>query len=119
MSLFWSHCLNHFERELSSQQFATWFRVLSAEETDSTVTVVAPNAFISKWVRDRYLGTIDSLASQYFPEPRTIRLTIAGNGATNTNSVIASPPAATPESGERSVDSIPLSAPPVVAAAPR
>ena len=82
-SAFWSHCLSHFERELSSQQFATWFRVLSAEETDSTVTVVAPNAFISKWVRDRYLGTIDSLAAQYFPEPRTIRLTVAGNGQLN------------------------------------
>jgi len=81
-SAFWSHCLTHFERELSSQQFATWFRVLTAEETDSTVTVVAPNAFISKWVRDRYLGTIDSLAAQYFPEPRTIRLAVAaaGNG---------------------------------------
>ena len=76
-SAFWSHCLAHFERELSSQQFATWFRVLSAEETDSTVTVVAPNAFISKWVRDRYLGTIDSLAALYFPEPRTIRLAVA------------------------------------------
>ena len=80
MSSFWSHCLSHFERELSSQQFATWFRVLSAEETDSTVTVMAPNAFISKWVRDRYLGTIDSLASAYFPEPHTIRLTVAGSG---------------------------------------
>ena len=80
MSSFWSHCLNHFERELSSQQFATWFRVLSAEETDSTVTVMAPNAFISKWVRDRYLGTIDSLASAYFPVQHTIRLTVAGNG---------------------------------------
>ena len=45
VSGFWSHCLNHFERELSAQQFATWFRVLSAEETDSSITVVAPNAF--------------------------------------------------------------------------
>ncbi|MBC7711275.1 MAG: chromosomal replication initiator protein DnaA [Rhizobacter sp.] len=79
-SAFWSHCLAHFERELSSQQFATWFRVLNAEETDSTVTVVAPNAFISKWVRDRYLSTIDSLATQYFPEPRTIRLAVASAG---------------------------------------
>ena len=77
---FWSHCLAHFERELSSQQFATWFRVLSAEETESSVTVVAPNAFISKWVRDRYLSTIDSLAAQYFPEPRTIRLAVAATG---------------------------------------
>ena len=74
---------------MSSQQFATWFRVLSAEETDSTVTVVAPNAFISKWVRDRYLGTIDSLAAQYFPEPRTIRLAVAAAG--NGQAVQASP----------------------------
>ena len=65
---------------MSSQQFATWFRVLNAEETDSTVTVIAPNAFISKWVRDRYLSTIDSLATQYFPEPRAIRLAVAAVG---------------------------------------
>ena len=97
MSSFWSHCLSHFERELSSQQFATWFRVLSAEETDSTVTVMAPNAFISKWVRDRYLGTIDSLASAYFPEPHTIRLTVAGSG--QSTFVIAEPaPAVVSES---------------------
>jgi chromosomal replication initiator protein len=110
MSSFWSHCLNHFERELSSQQFATWFRVLSAEETDSTVTVVAPNAFISKWVRDRYLGTIDTLASQYFPEPRTIRLAIASKSPVQPDSpasddspaasapareMVSAPPAAT------------------------
>ena len=81
MSTFWSHCLNHFERELSSQQFSTWFRVLSAEESDSAITVVAPNAFISKWVRDRYLGTIDSLATAYFNEPRAIHLTVAKVGA--------------------------------------
>ena len=98
---FWSHCLNHFERELSAQQFATWFRVLSAEETDSAITVVAPNAFISKWVRDRYLSTIDSLATAYFPQPRTIRLTVAataGNGQSgaadrNLSPVVASAPA--------------------------
>ena len=93
LSPFWSHCLNHFERELSTQQFATWFRVLSAEETESTVTVVAPNAFISKWVRDRYLSTIDTLAAQYFPEARTIRLTVLGNG----QSVTVSPTAAVSE----------------------
>ncbi len=91
MSSFWSHCLNHFERELSSQQFATWFRVLSAEETDSTITVVAPNAFISKWVRDRYLGTIDSLASQYFPEPRTILLAIAGKNPSHSLAATSAP----------------------------
>ncbi len=109
-SAFWSHCLSHFERELSSQQFATWFRVLSAEETDSTVTVVAPNAFISKWVRDRYLGTIDSLAAQYFPEPRTIRLAVAaaGNGqAVQTTPVLSagSEPIAAQQPAESGYDS--------------
>ena len=66
--------------------------MLSAEETDSTVTVMAPNAFISKWVRDRYLGTIDSLASAYFPEPHTIRLTVAGSGQ---NTFVITEPAPT------------------------
>ena len=88
VSGFWSHCLNHFERELSAQQFATWFRVLSAEETDSSITVVAPNAFVSKWVRDRYLSTIDSLATAYFPEPRTVRLAVA-SAAVNGHQKIA------------------------------
>ncbi len=105
MSSFWSHCLSHFERELSSQQFATWFRVLSAEETDSTVTVMAPNAFISKWVRDRYLGTIDSLASAYFPEPHTIRLTVAGSG--QSTFVIAEPaPAVVSESAREAAANV-------------
>ena len=75
--------------------------MLSAEETDSAITVVAPNAFISKWVRDRYLSTIDSLATAYFPQPRTIRLTVAanaGNGQSgaadrNLSPVVASAPA--------------------------
>ncbi|MBS0313749.1 MAG: chromosomal replication initiator protein DnaA [Burkholderiales bacterium] len=79
MSAFWTHCLDHFERELSAQQFATWFRVLNAEESASTVTVVAPNAFVGKWVRDRYLGTIDSLATAYFGEQRRIQLTVAAD----------------------------------------
>ncbi len=121
MSLFWSHCLNHFERELSSQQFATWFRVLSAEETDSSVTVVAPNAFISKWVRDRYLGTIDSLASKYFPEPRTIRLTIAGSGQSSpVQADLGESPTAPPvvaAENELMVNARPVAAPPAPIAA--
>ncbi len=114
VSGFWSHCLNHFERELSAQQFATWFRVLSAEETDSSITVVAPNAFISKWVRDRYLSTIDSLATQYFPEPRAIRVTVAGSTASGPQKVAdrAAPVAVAPSvTALSTTDSTPNAAP--------
>jgi len=118
VSGFWSHCLNHFERELSAQQFATWFRVLSTEETESSITVVAPNAFISKWVRDRYLSTIDSLATQYFPEPRTIHLTVAGTAANGHQKVagLAMPASvAAPTPPVRSIEASPETTPATVA----
>ncbi|MBL8310173.1 MAG: chromosomal replication initiator protein DnaA [Burkholderiales bacterium] len=91
MPSFWSHCLSHFERELSAQQFATWFRVLSAEEQGPNVTVVAPNAFIGKWVRERYLNTIDALASQYFGGSSSVRLKVGSSATVNgpPDSVIA------------------------------
>jgi len=120
VSGFWSHCLNHFERELSAQQFATWFRVLSAEETDSSITVVAPNAFISKWVRDRYLSTIDSLAVDYFPEPRTVRLAVASEAAKAASAKVSSAPQASTAVAETAVEAMPASAaaPETVSSAP-
>lgn len=65
MSTFWSHCLTHFERELSAQQFATWFRPLHAIEEGNRLIVVAPNPFVGKWVKDRFLPSIERLATEF------------------------------------------------------
>lgn len=76
MSSFWSHCLAHYERELSAQQFATWLRPLSATESEDRVVVVAPNSFVGKWVRERFLAGIQELAVSFFPRPMQIEVRV-------------------------------------------
>jgi chromosomal replication initiator protein len=83
MSSFWSHCLAHFERELSAQQFTTWLRPLSAVEDESHVIVLAPNSFVGKWVRERFLTGIEAQAANFFSKPMTVEVRV-DNALTNT-----------------------------------
>ena len=79
MSSFWNSCLSQFEQELSSQQFNTWIRPLRLEGEDAPdkgLRLVAPNGFILKWVKERYLGRIEELGSQYFSAPVSISLAV-------------------------------------------
>jgi chromosomal replication initiator protein len=89
MSTFWSHCLTHFERELSAQQFATWFRPLQAIEDGNHIVVVAPNSFVGKWVRDRFMPGIERLANDFFEDSHVIDLRIDA-GAPSTQSTNSS-----------------------------
>ncbi|MDR1708799.1 MAG: chromosomal replication initiator protein DnaA [Candidatus Accumulibacter sp.] len=76
---FWDTCLSHFERELPPQQVAIWIRPLRLEGEESpggALRLVAPNAAIRKFVRDRYLGRIEELGQEYFSAPITISLDI-------------------------------------------
>ena len=80
MSSFWNSCLSQFQQELSSQQFNTWIRPLQleGEETPSDgLRLVAPNGFILKWVKERYLGRIEELGRVFFSIPVDITLVIA------------------------------------------
>lgn len=81
MSAFWSDCLARFERELPAQQFNAWIKTLRVESDDAgrRLRLVAPNGFILKWVRDRYLSRIEDLSRQFFPEPVGIDLTVEEN----------------------------------------
>ncbi len=79
MSSFWNSCLSQFEQELPSQQFNTWIRPLRLEGEDNVaggLRLIAPNGFIMKWVKERYLGRIESLACSYFDAPVTLALTL-------------------------------------------
>jgi chromosomal replication initiator protein len=86
MSTFWSHCLSHFERELSAQQFATWFRPLHAIEENDRLVVVAPNPFVGKWVRDRFMPSIERLATEY-PSENTLSIDLRIDGSTGSSIV--------------------------------
>ena len=109
MSSFWNSCLSQFEQELSSQQFNTWIRPLrlEGEETPSDgLRLVAPNGFILKWVKERYLGRIEELGHQFFSVPVTIALIVGQREVT---------PPATRVDNQRPASSIARITPPPVA----
>ena len=79
MAGFWESCLNRFEQELPPQQFNTWIKPLrleGEEEPAGGLRLVAPNGFIMKWVRDRYLSRIEDYSRSFFNTPVTISLVI-------------------------------------------
>src|SRR5574343_769129 len=80
MSGFWESCLQRFEQELPAQQFNTWIRPLRLEgessAAESGLRLIAPNSFILKWVRDRYLSRIEDYSRSFFANPVTISLVI-------------------------------------------
>jgi chromosomal replication initiator protein len=62
MENFWPTCLSRFEQELSTQQFNTWIKPLSAEIEGDAVRLVAPNRFVMQWVKERFLKKIEQFA---------------------------------------------------------
>lgn len=79
MSGFWESCLRRFEQELPSQQFNTWIKPLRLEGEETPLEglrLVAPNSFIQKWVRDRYLNRIVEYGQQFFSHPVAIALNV-------------------------------------------
>ena len=81
MSQFWTDCLARFETELPAQQFNAWIKTLrvEADEGGQRLRLIAPNGFILRWVRDRYLVRIEELARQFFQGSMNIDLIIDAN----------------------------------------
>ncbi|QRM18219.1 chromosomal replication initiator protein DnaA [Dechloromonas sp. TW-R-39-2] len=112
MAGFWESCLLRFEQELPAQQFNTWIKPLRLEGESTPLDglrLIAPNSFIQKWVRDRYLGRIEEYAQAFFSAPVTISLTI-GSGrssapASNTTNTAQTPTAGTNTSNNSPVPS--------------
>ena len=84
MSSFWTSCLSQFERELPPQQFNTWIRPLRLEGEDdlaSGLRLLAPNGFILKWVKERYLTRIEELGCAFFAAPISVSLMLGERAA--------------------------------------
>jgi chromosomal replication initiator protein len=78
MNNFWSYCLSQFEKELPAQQFITWIKPLSVQQTSTAcLKVIAPNRFVLQWVRDRFCARLQSLANEHFGTAMTIELLLA------------------------------------------
>ena len=88
MNSFWRNCLSHFEHELPAQQFVTWIKPLQAELDGDTLTITAPNRFVLQWIRDKFYGRIEELATEQLNRPIEIRLLLAEKEA---KPVVAAP----------------------------
>ena len=81
MAGFWDSCIKRFEQELPVQQFNTWIKPLRLEGESHPLEglrLIAPNGFIMKWVRDRYLARIEDYGRSFFSAPVSIALVIDG-----------------------------------------
>jgi chromosomal replication initiator protein len=77
MENFWPICLSRFEQELSAQQFNTWIKPLQLEVSDNAIRLLAPNKFVQQWVKDRFLGKIETIAAELLPHNTLIELAIS------------------------------------------
>ena len=76
MDNFWPTCLSRFEQELSAQQFNTWIKPLKTEINENAIRVLAPNKFVQQWVKERFLGKIETIAAELLPHNTVIEISI-------------------------------------------
>ncbi|NVJ66043.1 MAG: chromosomal replication initiator protein DnaA [Gammaproteobacteria bacterium] len=57
----WRSCLQQLQSELSATEFNTWIKPLRVEESDSEISLFAPNPFFVDWIRQQYLTKISEI----------------------------------------------------------
>ena len=60
MSAIWQDCLRYLETELTEQDINTFVRPLRAEESKSSLLLLAPNMVLLQQVRNRFMGRIEN-----------------------------------------------------------
>ncbi len=70
-----------------------WLLPLKSDEGEDCVCLIAPNAFVARWVRERFLARIEAKARDYFATVPRIRLEVAGRTEnSSTDATFGSPP---------------------------
>ena len=80
LNTFWLSCLDHFRKELNAQQFNTWIKPLQIDpelNSDDEVVLIAPNRFVSQWVKDNFIAHIENMALMHFDKKIQFHLKLA------------------------------------------
>lgn len=86
LNTFWLSCLDHFKKELNAQQFNTWIKPLQIDpalNSESEVVLIAPNRFVSQWVKDNFIAHIEVMAQGYFAKKVQFHLKLANQTEVN------------------------------------
>ena len=57
----WQKCIDLLQDELSSQQFNTWIRPLKVMGDEHDLCLLAPNRFVSDWVKEKFLPRVEEI----------------------------------------------------------
>lgn len=102
MSTRWGQIQNILENRIKQGTFRIWIKPLAGEIQDTVLQLVAPNAFVASWVRDRYLEVIQGAANEVLGFTPEIQLE-AGSAQTSAPAPSAPPRStATPASAPAS-----------------
>ncbi len=97
MQTFWLSCLEHFEKELSAQQFNTWIKPLYLDAHNSHEPIlIAPNRFVMQWIKDRFLSRIEQMAEKHFSQTIRFQLKLADTVCTKAMTQVADNAVSTP-----------------------
>ncbi len=99
MESFWDLCLQRFRENLTEQQFNTWIKPLSWEDSD-VPQIVAPNRFVLDWVKDKFGSDIQGWAEHHYAQPLQVNFSLKRKA-----------PAAPPPSSQPMDQQHPLAAP--------
>lgn len=80
LNTFWLSCLDYFRRELNAQQFNTWIKPLQIDSSlasNDELILIAPNRFVSQWVKDNFITHIEVMAQEYFSRKIQFQLKLA------------------------------------------
>lgn len=77
IDVFWRHCLAHFEKELTTQQYKTWIKPLNVALSGDDLVITAPNRFVLQWIKDKFLTPIETMVHDYFGSAKKLILNIA------------------------------------------
>jgi len=81
-SSLWEKCLSHLEGELSVQQLNTWLRPLQAIETEDSLRLFAPNAYVQAWVQEQLEHSINDLVANLTHDKiNTVQIEVGTNVA--------------------------------------
>jgi len=81
MQSLWQSCLRQLEKELPAQQFNTWIRPLAATaEGAGALHLRAPNRFVLQWVKDRFLGRIETMLTEQSGKSMRVVLALPESG---------------------------------------
>ena len=60
----WQKCIDLLQDELSSQQFNTWIRPLKVMGDEHDLCLLAPNRFVSDWVKEKFLPRVEEILDE-------------------------------------------------------